>query len=54
VNNIIRHFGHNVRLSELTAEMIFEFQQKRLGHCDILQRNDAGEEITFGHPQSVR
>jgi len=30
VNNIICHFGRNVRLSEITPEVIFEFQQKRL------------------------
>jgi integrase len=30
INNILRHFGRNVRLSEVTPEMIFEFQQKRI------------------------
>jgi integrase len=30
INNILRHFGRNVRLSEITPEMIFEFQQKRI------------------------
>src|SRR6201987_1119131 len=30
INNVLRHFGRNVRLSEVTPEMIFEFQQKRI------------------------
>ena len=30
VNNILRFFGRNVRLLEITPELVFEFQQKRL------------------------
>ena len=30
VNNILRFFGWNVRLLEITPELVFEFQQKRL------------------------
>jgi integrase len=30
INNVLRHFGQNVRLSEITPEMIFDFQQKRI------------------------
>jgi len=30
MNNLLRHFGENIRLAEITAEAIFKFQQKRL------------------------
>lgn len=30
INSILRHFGRNIRLSEITPELVFEFQQKRL------------------------
>jgi integrase len=30
INNLLRHFGERVRLSEITPESIFRFQQKRL------------------------
>jgi len=30
VNNILRFFGQNIRLLEITTELVFEFQQKRL------------------------
>jgi integrase len=30
INNILRHFGERIRLSEITPESIFRFQQKRL------------------------
>ena len=30
INNILRHFGRKIRLSEITPELVFEFQQKRL------------------------
>jgi len=30
VNNILRFFGRNVRLLEITPELVFEFQQRRL------------------------
>lgn len=30
VNNILRHFGKNIRLAEITAESVFGFQQLRL------------------------
>ncbi|MGD1214367.1 MAG: tyrosine-type recombinase/integrase [Terriglobales bacterium] len=30
INNILRHFGENIRLSDITPESIFRFQQKRL------------------------
>src|SRR5882762_142717 len=30
VNNILRHFGERIRLSEITPESIFRLQQKRL------------------------
>jgi integrase len=30
INNILRHFGENVRLSDITPESIFKFQQKRM------------------------
>lgn len=29
-NNILRHFGENIRLSDITPESIFKFQQRRL------------------------
>ncbi len=29
-NNVLRHFGKNIRLSEITAESVFRFQQARL------------------------
>jgi integrase len=30
INNFLRHFGERIRLSEVTPESIFRFQQKRL------------------------
>jgi integrase len=30
INNFLRHFGERIRLSEITPESIFRFQQKRL------------------------
>jgi len=30
INNILRHFGENIHLSDMTPESIFAFQQKRL------------------------
>jgi hypothetical protein len=30
INNILRHLGRNIRLREITPELDFEFQQKRL------------------------
>jgi integrase len=30
INNFLRHFGERIRLSEITPESIFQFQQKRL------------------------
>jgi integrase len=30
INNVLRHFGRNVRLSEITTESVFRFQQQRL------------------------
>jgi integrase len=29
-NNVLRHFGKNIRLTEITAESVFRFQQARL------------------------
>lgn len=30
INNLLRHLGENIRLSDITPELIFRFQQKRL------------------------
>ena len=30
INNVLKHFGKNVRLSEITTESVFRFQQRRL------------------------
>ena len=32
VNNLLKHFGKDIRLAEITPESIFRFQEKRLEH----------------------